>query len=95
MMFQRAPPEVNGLGVTTSTPGSRRSSQSWIPFGLPGRVTRTTTEFVTIPLCGWLVQSAATRPDSTSLSRSGASESATTSASSPAITARVCSPELP
>ena len=50
MMFQRAPPEVNGFGVTTSTSGRRRSFQLLIFFGLPSRTTKTTTEFVTIPL---------------------------------------------
>ena len=44
-MFQRAPPEVNGFGVITSTSSRTRSSQSWMSFGLPGRMTNATTEF--------------------------------------------------
>ena len=39
MMFQRAPPEVNGFGVMTSTPGLVRSAQVLMFFGLPLRVT--------------------------------------------------------
>ena len=50
MMFQRAAPEENGFGVMTSTPGLVRSSQVLMFFGLPLRVTRTTTELVTMPL---------------------------------------------
>ena len=50
MTFQRAPPEVNGLGVITSTPGLIRSSQVLMFFGLPLRTTSTTTESVTMPL---------------------------------------------
>ena len=43
-MFHRAPPEVNGLGVITSTPGLVRSSQVRMFLGLPGRTAKTTTE---------------------------------------------------
>ena len=50
MTFQRAPPDVNGFGVTTSTPGFRRSVHVLIFFGLPSRRMKTTTEFVTMPL---------------------------------------------
>ena len=49
-MFHWAPPEVNGLGVMTSMPSLRRSSQDWMFSGLPGRTAKTTTEFVRIPL---------------------------------------------
>lgn len=35
--FQRASPEVFRFGVITPMPGWIRSSQSWIPFGLPFR----------------------------------------------------------
>src|SRR2546428_4704306 len=52
MMFQRAPPEVNGLGVTIFTPGLTRSFQPVMCFGLPLRTASATTESVTIPLCG-------------------------------------------
>ena len=50
MMFQRAPPEVNGFGVITWTPGLIRSSQVLMFFGLPLRVAMTTTESVIMPL---------------------------------------------
>ena len=95
MMFQRAPPDVNGFGVTTSTPGRMRSFQLLIFFGLPSRTTKTTTEFVTIPLYDCFFHAASTFPAATSSSTSGARESATMSASRPALTARVCSPEEP
>ena len=49
-MFQRAPPDWKGLGVTTWTPGLMRSFQLLMCFGLPFRTTKTTTEFVTMPL---------------------------------------------
>ena len=48
--FQRAPPEVNGFGVITSTPSLVRSSQVWMFFGLPLRTTNTTTESTSTPL---------------------------------------------
>lgn len=94
-MFQRAPPDVNGLGVTTSTPGFSRSSQSLIPLGLPLRTARTTTEFVTKPPNRSRLQDSATSRSSTSLLTSGASDSATTSAGRPDLTARACSPDAP
>src|SRR5581483_2614882 len=37
--FHFAEPELNGLGVTTWTPGLTRSSQLWMCFGFPGRTT--------------------------------------------------------
>ena len=46
---QRAPPELNGFGKTTWTPGLTRSSHVRMCFGLPLRRTKTTTEFETIP----------------------------------------------
>ena len=96
MTFHFAPPEVNGFGVITSTPGLIRSSQVLMFFGLPLRTANTTTEFVTKPVVLVLVPVLATRlPASTSLSTSGASESATTSACRPASTARAWSPEAP
>ena len=36
MTFQRAPPEVKGFGVMTSTPGLVRSFQLLMCFGFPG-----------------------------------------------------------
>ena len=92
-MFQRAPPEVNGFGVTTWTPGLTRSFQPLIFFGLPSRTTKTTTECVTMPLYDCSSQFVSTRPASTSLSTSGASERTTMSALRPAATARAWSPE--
>ena len=93
--FHRAPPEVNGFGVTMSTSGRRRSFQLLIFFGLPSRTTKTTTEFVTIPLYDCFFHFASTFPAATSSSMSGASDSVTTSASRPALIARVCSPDAP
>ena len=55
MTFQRAPPEMNGFGVITSTPGLTRSFQPLMCFGLPGRTERTTTESVTMPVVAVLV----------------------------------------
>jgi hypothetical protein len=54
-----------------------------------------TTEVVTRPLFGVLFQSFATRPASTSRVMSGSVEKETTSAFSPASTARLCSPDAP
>src|SRR5207302_11184451 len=95
MTFQRAPPDVNGFGVITSTPGLIRSSQVLMCFGLPLRVASTTTELVTNPWYLSLFQLASTLPAFTSLSTSGASERATTSALRPASTARSWSPDAP
>ena len=95
MMFQRAPPEVNGLGVITSTPGLVRSSQVVMFFGLPLRTTNTTTESVTMPLY-WSWSQLATRawrPPGASMS--GSREKGTKSAGWPAATARLWSPEAP
>ena len=64
-------------------------------FGLPSRTTKTTTESVTMPLYDCFFHFASTLPAATSSSMSGASDSATTSASRPALIARVCSPEAP
>src|SRR5829696_7318966 len=95
MMFQRAPPEVAGLAVITSTSSRTRSSNVWMFFGLPFRTTRVTTESVTIPLYWFLFQAAETSPASTSRVMSGSSENATTSAGWPASTARLWSPDPP
>src|SRR5439155_24020866 len=95
MTFQRAPPEVNGFGVITWTPGLRRSFHVLSFFGLPSCTTNTTTERVTMPRYGFLFQLGETRCFCTSEVMSGSSENATMSASSPAATARLCSPEAP
>ena len=51
MMFQRAEPELNGLGVMTSASSlSSRSLKSLIPSGLPFSTRITTTESVAMPL---------------------------------------------
>src|SRR5690242_20413481 len=95
MMFQRAPPDVNGFGVTICTPGFTRSAHVLIFFGLPSRTTKTTTERVTMPLYLSLFQFGATRCFCTSEVMSGASDNATMSAGSPDATARLWSPEAP
>ena len=95
MTFQRAPPDVNGLGVSTSMPGLTRSAQPVMFFGLPGRTASATTERVTMPFVGVALQSAATSFSSTSFVMSGSSDSAAMSVGRPAMTARAWSPELP
>ena len=95
MTFQRAPPEVNGLGVTTWTPGFTRSPQSRMCFGLPFRSTNTTTERVTIPCQRFLFQLGLTSFAFTSVATSGSSEKATTSACRPFTTACAWSPDGP
>ena len=88
-------PELNGLGVTTSTPGLSRSSQSLMPLGLPLRTTMVTTEPNGIPLYWLAFQSLATRPASTRRVMSGSTEKFTKSAVAPAATLRDWSPEAP
>src|SRR3954454_17541473 len=95
MMFQRAPPDVTGFGVTTWTPGLTRSSHVRMCFGFPSRRTKTTTERVTIPFHLFALQLRGTRPFWTSVVMSGASENATTSADRPAAAARLWSVEGP
>src|SRR5437764_4092739 len=95
MTFQRAPPEVNGFGVTTWTPGLTRSPQSRMCFGLPFRSTNTTTERVTIPCHRFLLQLGLTSFAFTSVVTSGSSENATTSACRPFTTACAWSPDAP
>src|SRR4051794_9081863 len=95
MMFQRAEPEENGFGVTTLTSFLTRSSNVLIPFGLPLRVTITTTESWAIPLYFCLSQSEETSPASTSRLMSPAWEKWTIEAGWPDSTARLWSPEAP
>jgi hypothetical protein len=90
-----AAPEVNGLGVSTSTPGLSRSAQVLMFFGLPGRTMNETIDVVTRPLVGVWFHSGATMPASTRRVMSGSTENDTTSAFSPASTARLWSPEAP
>ncbi len=90
-----AEPELNGLGVTTSTPSFRRSSQSRIPLGLPSRTTIVTTDPNGMPLCSFAFHPASTRPALTSRVMSGSTEKLTKSASAPASTLRDWSPEAP
>src|SRR5450755_2065544 len=92
-MFQRALPDVEGLGVITSMPGLIRSFQPVICFGLPLRTTSTTTESLEIPLSGLASQFCATIPSLTKRVTSGVVENATTSAGWPESTARLCEPE--
>src|SRR5437764_14183666 len=95
MMFQRALPDVEGLGVITSTLGLIRSSHPVMCFGLPLRTTRTTTESVTMPLYWLAAHDFETIPALTRRGTSGAVEKATTPAARPEATARLCAPEAP
>src|ERR1700749_69136 len=94
-MFQRALPEVDGLGVITLTPGLIRSSQVVMCLGFPLRTTSTTTESDEKPSCGLAFQSLDTSLSLTRRVLSGVVENATTSAGWPASTARLCEPEAP
>ena len=90
MTSQRAPPELNGFGKTTSTPGFTRSSHVLMCFGLPLRSTKTTTDFETMPWYLLLSQFLSTSPDETSRSTSVEMEKLTTSVGRPAATALLC-----
>src|SRR5918999_4162112 len=92
-MFHFAPPEVNGLGSSTSTSSVIRSSQVLMFFGLPLRTMNTTTDSVTNPSYSFWFQRLSTSPASTSLVMSGSRENSTTSAGRPPSTARDCSPD--
>src|SRR5436853_5288802 len=94
-MFQRALPDVDGLGVITSTPDLIRSFQPAMCLGLPLRTTMTTTESEEKPFWGLAFQSAATILSLTSRVMSGVVEKATTSAGWPESTARLWEPEAP
>src|SRR3954453_21519761 len=89
--FHFAAPELNGLGVTTWTPGLTRSSHVLMFLGLPLRTTKLTTDVETHLFSA----PSETRPALTRRSRSGSSEKATTSAFWPASTARLWSPDAP
>src|SRR2546423_6369251 len=93
--FHRAPPDANGFGVITCTPGLTRSSQVLMPFGLPLRVAITTTESVMMPLVASAFQSAGTRFALTRRVMSGSRGNATISALSPAAPPPLLSPEAP
>src|SRR5436309_7475450 len=95
MMFQRALPDVEGLGVITSTLGLIRSSHPVMCFGLPLRTTSTTTESVTMPLYWLAFHALETIPALTRRVISGVVENATTSAGCPEATARLLAPEAP
>src|SRR3954452_8425856 len=90
MMSQRAPPELNGFGKTTSTPGFTRSSHVLMCFGLPLRSTNTTTDFETMPWYLLLAHVLSTSLPDTSRFMSVEIEKLTTSAGSPAETALLC-----
>src|SRR5947209_10026584 len=94
-MFQRALPEVEGLGVITCAPGLTRSSQPVMCLGLPLRTTSTTTESLLIPFSGFAFQLLETRWSFTRRLTSGVVENATMSAGWPLSTARLCDPEAP
>src|SRR5436305_15006665 len=90
MTSHRAPPELNGFGKTTSTPGFTRSSQVLMCFGFPFRRTKTTTDFETMPWYLLSAQFLSTSFDWTSLSMSVVIEKLTTSVGRPAATALLC-----
>ena len=92
---QRAPPELNGFGKTTSTPGLTRSSHVRICFGLPFRSTKTTTDFETMPWYALRSQLRSTSFALTSRSMSVEIEKLTTSAGRPAATALLCTSDAP
>src|SRR6202044_3833370 len=94
-MFHRALPEVEGLGVITSTPGLIRSSHPVMCLGLPLRTTSTTTESLENPCSELAFQSADTILSLTRSVMSGVVENATTSAGWPESTARLCDPDAP
>src|SRR5439155_20453087 len=93
--FHRAPPDANGFGVITCTPGLTRSSQVLMPFGLPLRVAMTTTEPVTMPLVASAFQSGATSLAVTRRVMSCSRENARLSAEGAAATAGHCYAERP
>ncbi len=66
-----------------------------MPFGLPLRTMNETTEVVTMPPEGVSAQPGATMSASTRRWMSGSIENETTSASRPASTARLWSPDAP
>src|SRR3954451_505099 len=93
--FHFAEPELNGFGVTTSTPGLRRSSHVVMCLGLPLRTTKVTTDEATMPLFWSSFQLESTRPASTRRVTSGSSENSTRSVLRPLSTLRDWSPEAP
>src|SRR4030088_126262 len=93
MTSHRAPPELNGFGKTTSTPGFTRSSHVLMCFGLPLRSTNTTTDFETMPWYLFCDHVLSTSFDWTSRSMSVEMEKLTTSAGRPAATALLCTSE--
>src|SRR5262245_44466753 len=90
-MFHFAEPELNGFGVTTWTPGSTRSAQPLMCFGLPFRTANTTTVSASIPRYDCLSQFLSTSPASTRMFTSSPVERNTRSAFRPAATARAWS----
>src|SRR3569833_323652 len=90
MTSQRAPPELNGFGKTTWTPGLTRSSQVLMCFGLPLRRPPTTTDFETMPWYLLLAHVLSTSFELTSRLTSVVIEKLTTSVGRPAATAFDC-----
>src|SRR5262249_33752358 len=93
MMSHFAPPELNGFGKTTCTPGLIRSSQLRMCFGLPLRRTKTTTERDTMPPYLLPAHDLSTCFDTTRRVMSPSTEKLTTSAGRPAATALLCTSE--
>src|SRR6266567_2757374 len=86
-MFHLAPPLWAGSGVRIDRPGLVRSLQFEMPLGLPDRTSNTTGVVATMPPSGsWVFQSWVISPAFCTISTSGASDSATTSAGKPLAT---------
>src|SRR5690348_9648254 len=94
-MFHLADPDEPGLGVTILTPGLTRSSQPVMCLGFPLRTTRTTTDWVSTPWFQPEFQFCGTTPAWTRFVTSGSRDRCTSSAFSPAATARLWSPDAP
>src|SRR5439155_25980050 len=94
-MYQRAPPEVNGFGVITLTPGLIRSSQVRMCLGLPFLRTNTTTDLVTMPPYLFWLQFGATSPVLTRSLTLSARAKSTMSAGRPAWIAFTCASAEP
>ena len=93
MMFHRAAPELNGLGVKTRTLAFKRSFHDVMWSGFPFGTANATTESVTKPcVVGFEFQDDETN-FGTTFSMSGSVEKFTTSAGRPAATAFAWVPE--
>src|SRR5438874_7691398 len=85
-MFHLAPPLCDGSGVRIWILVFVRSLQFEMWLGLPDRTSKTTGVVATIPPSGSFVQSCVMSPALWTISTSGASDRATTSAGNPLAT---------